>query len=303
MAGADEAPFPKDGGAVHSSLSSMWKWAKRRDLTVGTSPWTGLTAGLKRKSERLARVNGRERPYSADELVKLLKADPSAGRRWSYSAAIFDTLRIALLTGARQNEICSLRRCDIVREGTAMKVDEAVAKTGNSIREIPLHALAQKIIQARLAELAKDGDATVPIFPELPPGGYDGKRSHRLAMVFSQFRVGVLGPDKTVDFHSLRRTFATFYEHAQAGGVSEATEIVRKDLMGHDRGDVTSKAYVGRNLGWDLYSRAVDGVVRVGMPRAVQEALEETARKRPPLPGKVSAAPRNRPQRKRRTAA
>ena len=52
-----------------------------------------------------------------------------------------------------------------------------------------------------------------------------------------------------------------------------------------------------------LYSRAVNGVVRVGMPQAVRDALEETAGNRPPLPGKVGAAARNRPQRKRRTAA
>lgn len=287
-----KALSPKTIGNNISSLSAMWTWAEARDFVTGTSPWSGKTRGLKEKAKRIAREKGRHRAYTADELERLLRANPNEGRRWAYGAAIFDTMRLSLLTGARQNEICSLRRCDIVRDGTGMNVDEAVAKTGNSVREIPLHPLAQELIRSRLAALPASDEPTDPLFPELPPGGYDGKRSHRLALVFSQFRVAVLGEDRTVDFHSLRRTFATFYEHAQAGGVSKATETVRKDLMGHARGDVTGRSYIDRNLGWEMYVSAIEGVVNVGMPASVRRALEETMDQRPPLPSKVTAPPR-----------
>jgi len=278
---------PKTIARLHSSLSSMWKWAVLRGQCEGV-PWTGLTAGLKRKAERKARTEGRERAYRDDELLRLLRADPSAGRRWSYGAAIFDAMRLSLLTGARQNEICSLRLCDITRGGTGMRVGEAVAKTRSSVREVPLHLLAQRIVQDRLSALPPSGDPQAPLFPELPPGGLDGKRGHRLAVAFPQFREAVLGPSSEVDFHSLRRTFATYWEHAAIEGETVCTEIARKDLLGHSRSaDVTAASYVDRSLGWDRYARAVDGVVRSGMPKGIREALEETAGKRPPLPAKV----------------
>ena len=89
------------------------------------------------------------------------------------------------------------------------------------------------------------------------------------------------------------------WEQAQAAGVSECTSIARKDIMGHERGDVTESSYVSRDLGWALYVRAVEGVVASGMAPEVRKALEETSSIRPPLPAKV-AQPR-RPRRARKT--
>jgi hypothetical protein len=57
----------------------------------------------------------------------------------------------------------------------------------------------------RRAEASPDGW----FFPELKPGGADGKRSWYIGKRFALFRSKVLRESRHVDFQSLRRTFAT----------------------------------------------------------------------------------------------
>ena len=140
----DHGLAPKTIARLHSSLSMLWKWAAKREV-VSANVWQGLSEGLQAKDRRRKIEIGGHRPYEPEEVVKLLRANPNEGRKWSYGAAVWDLLRLALLTGARANEVCSLRVCDVTREGTGIKVDEAFAKTGNSVREVPLHPLAQDI--------------------------------------------------------------------------------------------------------------------------------------------------------------
>lgn len=276
----DQKKHPSTCARLHSSLSAFWKWAATRKM-VPENIWAGLAAGFKRKAQRKANKEGlAKRPYSASELVALLTADPNAGRKWSYGPALFDLLRLGLLTGARANELCSLRRRDITRNGTGIRIDPAVSKTDNAVREIPLHALAQAIIAARIQALPNTTDPDAILFPELPLGGPDKKRSWKFSSRFSGWRQSVLGPSSEVDFHSLRRCFASHWEMAQAAGASACTELARKDLMGHARRDVTA-GYVQKDLGWETYSRAINAMVAEGIPAEVLEALRATSLNRP----------------------
>lgn len=282
-----------------SSLKTFWDWANDKGI-IAETPWVGMAKGLKAKTRRAAKMDGIKRPYTPDEIEKLLRADPNEGRRWAYGAAIFDALRLALLTGARVNEICSLRRADITRKGTGLRVREEVAKTGRSVREIPLHAFAQSIIKARLADLSDVCDPEAPLFPELPPEGPDRKRSWRMSKAFPQFRRKVLGESSQVDFHSLRRTFATAWENAAGAGATQCTPLALRDLIGHERGDVTERSYIGRDREWSVYVRAVNGMVTRGLAPNVRKALEETAGNRPALQGNLlargnSVSPKRRP--------
>jgi integrase len=122
-----------------------------------------MAKGLKAKARKREKDGNRKRPYTSAELVNLLRADPSDGRKWAYGAAIFDTLRLSLLTGARANEVCSLRRSDLTRDGWGMKVREEIAKTGRGVREVPLHPLARAVIMARLADLPPTSDPEAPM--------------------------------------------------------------------------------------------------------------------------------------------
>ena len=283
---------PKTVSSRVSGLSMLWKWADRKGLLDG-NPWAGQTTGLKKKAEALKTEETDERPYADDEVVRLLKADPNADRRWSYGAALFDLLRLGLLTGARQNELASLARRDVIPSApgaadiVGIQVRAEVAKTKNSIRRIPLHPLARGVVAARLSALPPGDDPNAPLFPELPPGGPDGKRSWRFSKKFTEFREAVLGPDKTVDFHSLRRTFSTYMALARAAGVSAATQDVQDDLMGHKRQALSGNTYTAKDLGWANYVKAIDGMVEHGMPAVVRQALQETLNARPELPKRV----------------
>ena len=158
-----------------------------------------------------------------------------------------------------------------------------MAKTDNAIREIPLHPTAQAIVAARLAGIADNKQPEAPLFPDLPVGGPDKKRSWKFSPKYSEWRQSILGVSREVDFHSLRRCFATFWEHAQANGGAACTDLVRKDVMGHARQDVTA-GYVGRNLGWDTYTRGIEAMVALGLPDEVRrQALEDTKDSRPPV--------------------
>lgn len=276
----DQQKHPSTCARLHSSLSAFWKWAAARRMVSGNI-WAGLAAGLKRKAQRKANKEGAaKRPYRSGELVALLSADPNAGRKWSYGQALFDLLRLGLLTGARANELCSLRRQDIVRDGTGIRIDPAVAKTDNAVREIPLHEFARLIIDARLSALPPSSGPDAPLFPELPLGGPDKKRSWKFSSKFAEWRQSVLGKSSEVDFHSLRRCFATHWEMAQAAGAAGCTGLARKDLMGHARRDVTA-GYVQKDLGWLTYTNAIDTMVSAGIPAEVLEALRATSLNRP----------------------
>ena len=207
---------------------------------------------------------------------------------------MWDLLRLALLTGARANEVCSLRVRDITREGTGIRVDEAFAKTGSSVREVPAHPIAQDILKARKAALPVNSPPNTPLFPECPPSGPDGKRAWTFSKRFTEFRRDVLGQDDAVDFHSLRRTFSTYMELAQAGGVSAITDNIQADLMGHQRPSLAGQVYTAKTLPWDLKVQAISGMVEVGMPATVRKALEETAGPRPARAKKVLAVVRKR---------
>ncbi|OAG74352.1 hypothetical protein A0J51_00709 [Gluconobacter japonicus] len=102
------------------------------------------------------------------------------------------------------------------------------------------------------------------------------KRSHFFSQRFTDFRRDVLGreTDGEVNFHSFRRCFATFMATALANGVSECSELVRDHLIGHKPMALGSNTYAAKDLGWDLYCRAVLGMVEKGMPNAVRKDIK-----------------------------
>jgi uncharacterized protein DUF6538 len=93
-----------------SSLSSMWRWLRKRGF-VSDNPWQGqgsFTAGSKRERSK--------RAYSAHELIALLQADPVAEMGVRYGTVLFDLMRLGLLTGCRIGELCQLRIDDLLVE-------------------------------------------------------------------------------------------------------------------------------------------------------------------------------------------
>ena len=94
---------------IISSLSALWRWLVKRGF-VEANPWVGQGTF----SKRPIRGQRPKRPYTKEELLGLLGADPTrlVGRR--YGAALADLMRLGLLTGARLNELCELGVRDVL---------------------------------------------------------------------------------------------------------------------------------------------------------------------------------------------
>ena len=258
-----------------SPLKVFWEWSERKGYVSETNPWIGATIGLKKRAGREEQGEEHVSSYPDDALMVLLKADPDEKRRWKYGSAVFDLLRLGLLTGARQHELCSLTRERVLQPETdgglwAIRITSEVAKTRNSLRLVPIHPLVLPVIARRLAAAGLEKDA--PLFPELPMGGPDGKRSWTFSKRFGDFRKDFLGKDDPHNFHDLRGTFMTYFATAAAKGAVSCTSLMRDRLVGHVSQALGDNTYVGQ-LDRRLYEQAILDAVAFGMPEAVREAV------------------------------
>lgn len=203
-----------------SSLSTLWQWLVGRGI-ASENPWRGQQLG--KKGDPAER-----RGLSNQSLLKLLRGSYSTPK---FAQLLSDLLRLALLHGARLEELCALKLADVSRREDGYWIIITSGKTRAAKREIPVHALATQIIVRRM----RDGDEY--LFAGLQPGGPDGKRSWFVSKAYGRFRkqVGVTG-DKE-DFHALRNTFITCMEGL------EVPESTVKLLVGHRRQSITYGLY------------------------------------------------------------
>jgi integrase len=254
---------PRTRNRIISSLSSLWKWMLKRGLAE-TNPWQGQADYSKR-----AKIANYKRPFNADELLKLLRGDPVALMGTRYGGAIRDLQRLGLMTGARLNELCELTDGDVSEKDRTMTIREG--KTENAIRVIPVHKLVWPILEERL-KAASDGQ----LFSELDPGGPDAKRSWYVSKRFTEYRRKLLGHSGEVDFHSLRRCFATYLERAQ--GISKAVHpSAIAELMGQKKQTLALSLYSGGLRLADL-RKAVDALSKVVEPEVLEALRVASAR-------------------------
>ena len=241
---------------IISSLSTLWRWLIKRGF-VEANPWVGQGSFDKRPS----RGQRPKRPYSKQELLLLLGADPRqvVGRR--YGAALAELVRLGLLTGARLNELCELSAGDVLEAEQAIVIREG--KTENARRLIPVHRLAWPLLLKRL-----QASGCGLLFPELSPGGPDGKRSWYATKRYTEFRRSDLGDDNRVDFHSLRRTFATYLERASTL-TAAVNASVTAELMGHTKATLAFSLYSG-GLTLDNLRRAIEALDTVLEPEILE---------------------------------
>jgi integrase len=205
-----------------SSLSNYWNWLESKGRAQG-NPWLGHKLGKKPKT---AFRKGLE----DEQVLKLLKG---SYRTVKFRAVLSDLTRLALLTGARLEELCSLRVRDVNKLADGYWITVVEGKTEAAARTIPLHSKATAIVERRL----KDKDEF--LFKGLEPGGPDAKRSWYVSKAYGRFRnsksVGVTGRGK--DFHALRNTFISTMEGL------EVAESTVKLLVGHKRTSMTYGHY------------------------------------------------------------
>jgi integrase len=198
---------------------------------------------------KLHRKKGEDgwREFSSDELVRLF-ADPVPKdiRNW-------EILLVGLYTGMRLGEICSLRWGDVEEIDGVTVFDVKASKTAAGVRKVPVHPRLLWLLTRR-------GPSEQLIWPDLKPGGPDGKLNWYFSKVFTRFRVdrGVEEAGK-ISFHSAR---SNVIGQLMA---QKAPLDVTQALVGHRRGMTGSK-----------YNRAgyPTGVLKEYLDRLQYPALE-----------------------------
>ncbi len=180
--------------------------------------------GKKRNSKA---INKRESwlPFEPNAVVQIHKAALSKGD---------DTLTAVILlgayTGARIEELCSLKKSDVNLKTKSMKITDS--KTEAGIREIPIHDEILPLVKI----LLKNDDQSF-LIPNHTESKF-GDRSNAIGKRFGRLKSS-LGFTKRYVFHSVRKTFTTLLENA---GINEN---ITADIVGHEKPRMTYGLYSG----------------------------------------------------------
>lgn len=206
-----------------SALNQLWEWASNRGEANGQNPFTGF-------SERTRRNRQAHPPWSIDAIRAYFASVTDKGTRGNPNP--FHWLpRIALLTGMRLEEICSLDVSDIKSAEGVTYFDIVRGKTESAERVVPVHSSLNQLLM-----LAPEHGY---LFPTLRPGGPDQKRSwnigRRVNRLFRQF-------DGATDFHALRKNVAEVFERARVPETESA------QILGHYKPGMTYGVYSPNGL-------------------------------------------------------
>jgi integrase len=205
-----------------SSLSSMWAWLIARGVVEG-NPWLGH--GVGKKSQR--GETSKRRQWSDDALIKVLSGKHTP----RYTTILHDLVRLALVTGARLDELCSLRTSDVQEREDGWWITIREGKTEAAVRAVPVHDSVVHVLKRRCKasnDFVLDG---------LISGGPDNKRSWNASKAFGLYTRNLgLGEERQV-FHALRNTFTEAMEAA------EVPESTTKLIIGHARQSLTYGRY------------------------------------------------------------
>ncbi|MDM0076873.1 site-specific integrase [Variovorax sp. J2P1-59] len=173
---------------------------------------------------------------------------------------------LALVTGARLEELCQLRLADVLHDqalGWYLRIDDGEGqrvKTTSSRRLVPLHL---DIVDSGFVRYVQGLQAAGHewVFPVLEPDN-DGRRGGNFGKVFARLLRSPTGcgvDDRRLVFHSFRHTFKTM---CRASGISEEVHDALSGHVGHT---------VGRDYGSVPLGRLFDAVrsikVPIGLPK------------------------------------
>ena len=178
-----------------------------------------------------------------------------------YAATLHDLVRLALVTGARLDELCRLKTTDAEKRKDGLWIVIREGKTRAAVRDVPIHDSAAHVLERKRE--TPDGF----LFHGLSPGGPDKKRSWNVSKAFGRYCTKLGFRDKALVFHSLRKTFTEALEAA------EVPQTTTKLLIGHARSSLTYGVY-SKGERVDLrkaihelrYSRAVMEAIRRSKP-------------------------------------
>ncbi len=218
-------------------LSGTLSLAVRRGH-IAVNPCALLTV-----DERPARVERKKvHEWSEDEIVALLAASESLGKRAESRFSYAPLLRTAVHTGLRLGELLGLQWRDIdfdeavlhVHQQLTRQGDLAPPKTAKARRRVPLTPeIAAFLREHKIASRhSQDEDF---IFASRTGGPLSHRNVQRRGLEAARDLAGL---PKEITFHDLRHAFASFAAHR---GVPVG---VLSEILGHTNVGVTQRVYI-----------------------------------------------------------
>lgn len=161
-------------------------------------------------------------PFSPQQVVELLHA--------TEDEEMADAISVAMWTGARIEEICSLKVEQVHLGKHYFQIEDA--KTEAGWRQVPIHPRLQPVLKRLIAKRTEGY-----VFAKMKANKY-GDRSYAVGQRFSRLKTQQgYGPRHV--FHSIRKTVSTQFED------NHVPEGVAADIIGHDKPTMTYGLYSG----------------------------------------------------------
>ena len=165
------------------------------------------------------------RPFDPDDIIYLHTCATLKG-----DSQLADLILIGAYTGARIEEICSVKCQDIDDKTSSIRITDSKTEAGK--RLIPIHSK----LKDRIKRLAAESDDDF-VIAGLTKNKY-GDRSNAVGKRFGRLKT-LEGYDSQHVFHSIRKTLVTMLENQGVG------ENVAADIVGHEKPRITYGLYSG----------------------------------------------------------
>jgi len=205
-------------------LNKYWKYLQDREIVKrDVYPFINieLPKSLKSKVSHL--------PYSDDEVNLIIQQIKSKN-----DSQLLALSEIAMYTGARISEICSLVKTDIIDVEGVQCFNIRVSKTKSGIRQVPIHPSIKSLVQKLVGESVDDF-----LISGIKTKGDYKRRADVVGKRFGRIVRNDCNLPKSKVFHSFRNTVATKLESA---GIPEN---IAADIIGHDKDTMTYGLYSG----------------------------------------------------------
>lgn len=207
-------------------VRQYFKYLKRMQVITPDkpNPFEGLDF---RQANKVANSGNKRIAFKSTEVKQLMKAASDKG-----DEQLISIIQIAAFTGARIEELCSLKATDVITVNKVRCLNITDAKTEAGNREVPIHPTISELIK-QLSRETKDGY----LLSGLTFNKYND-RSNAIGKRFGNLKKR-LGFGRSHVFHCFRNTVATLLENA---GVPEG---VAADIVGHEKKTMTYGLYSG----------------------------------------------------------
>jgi integrase len=206
-----------------SDLAALWDWSVKQGEVSGTNPFAGQRVESRTRK-------GANAPWPVDAIRTLLGGYDEAGSA-GRPDPIYWLPRIALLSGMRLNEICSLEAVNLCEVEGVRYFDITAGKTESSVRVVPIHAALDPF----LALAPSKGY----LFADLKASKLDGKRGAGVGKILGRRFKAISGHST---FHAFRKNVAQTFERHRIPD-TEAAQI-----LGHKKAGMTYGVYSPNGL-------------------------------------------------------